>query len=163
MFSVLRSCHYTSAKQRINSRARDQVRAAGASRTGPDPRAAERDPDGWLSPVFVGGDAAAKAQRNRTRRASNKGFLSMEQDDYLRVLDWKGRQVRSHKRGATAKDVAPILNRLGVVGDNWIDCVKDFGRWFHRAAGRVAALGEEASRAGKRWLQGKRHCRQAFA
>lgn len=154
---------YTSAKQRINSRARDQVRAAGASRTGPDPRAAERDPDGWLSPVFVGGDAAAKAQRNRTRRASNKGFLSMEQDDYLRVLDWTGRQVRSHKRGATAKDVAPILNRLGVVGDNWIDCVKDFGRWFHRAAGRVAALGEEASRAGKRWLQGKRHCRQAFA
>jgi hypothetical protein len=116
-----------------------------------------------LSPVFVGGDAAAKAQRNRTRRASNKGFLSMEQDDYLRVLDWTGRQVRSHKRGATAKDVAPILNRLGVVGDNWIDCVKDFGRWFHRAAGRVAALGEEASRAGKRWLQGKRHCRQAFA
>jgi hypothetical protein len=52
---------------------------------------------------------------------------------------------------------------MGVARDHWIDCVKDFGRWFHRAAGRVALRGEEASRAGKRWLQGLGHCRQAFA
>ena len=87
----------------------------------------------------------------------------MEQDDYLRILDWTGRQVRSSKRGAIPKDVAPILNRLGVASGCWIDCVRDFGRWFHCAAGRVTLLREEASRVGKRWLQGKRRCRQAFA
>ena len=84
-------------------------------------------------------------------------------DESLRSLDWTGRQVRSDKRGAKAKDVAPILDRLGVASDCWIDCVKDFGHWFHRAAGRAALLAEEASRVGKRWLQGVGHCRQAFA
>ena len=52
----------------------------------------------------------------------------MKLDDYLRTLDWTGRQVRSDKRGTIPKDVSPILRRLGVAGDCWIDCVKDFGR-----------------------------------
>jgi hypothetical protein len=84
-------------------------------------------------------------------------------DEYLRVLDWTGHQVRSDERGAIPKDVAPILDRLELAVDCWIDCVRDFGRWFHLAAGRVALLGEKASRTGKRWLHGMGYCRRAFA
>ena len=44
-----------------------------------------------------------------------------------------------------------------------IDCVGNFGRWFHRAAGRVTHLAGEAARAGRQWFHGVSRCRQAFA
>ena len=87
----------------------------------------------------------------------------MRQEDYLKILDWTGRQVRRDKRGATPAELAPILERLGLSHECWIDCVKNFGRWFRRAAERVSALSEEATRAGKRWLHGVSRCGQAFA
>jgi hypothetical protein len=45
----------------------------------------------------------------------------------------------------------------------WLDTVVNFGRWFHRAAGRQESLAEEASGRGKKWLAGSSHCRAAFA
>ena len=107
---------------------------------------AVRAPDGWLCPVCLDGDAEAKAGRSGNRRASNKGYLPMGFEDYLRILDWTGRQVRSDKRGAIPPELRPILERLGVRGESWVDCVQNFGRWFHRAAGRVAHLAGAAAR-----------------
>ena len=137
-------------------------RASGArGRAGRRPRLSDRD--GWLCPVSVDGDPVAQARANAARRASNKGFLSMGLDDYLRILDWTGRQVRRDKRGAIPNELAPILERLGMSAEFWLDTVTNFGRWFHRAAGRVSLLADEAARADKRWLQGVSHCQQVFA
>jgi hypothetical protein len=44
----------------------------------------------------------------------------------------------------------------------WVASVKNFGRWFHRAAGRVEHLMQAASTAGKHWFQGLAHSRAAF-
>ena len=93
------------------------------------------DHDGWLSPIEAESDSATRAERNRTRRASNKGFLSMRLEDYLRILDWTGRQMRRDKRGSIPAEMSPILERLGLSEECWIDCVRNFGRWFHRVAG----------------------------
>jgi hypothetical protein len=38
------------------------------------------------------GDPSPKASRNETRRASNRGFLEMTRDEYLKVRDWAGHQ-----------------------------------------------------------------------
>ena len=97
------------------------------------------------------------------RRASNKGFLSMRLEDYLKILDWTGRQIRRDKRSSIPAEMSPILVRLGLSDEYWIDCVKNFGRWFHRAAGSVSALSNEAARAGKHWLQGVSRCGEVFA
>lgn len=86
----------------------------------------------------------------------------MELDDYLKILDWTGRQLRRDKRGAIPGDLAPILDRLGMSAEFWVDTVNNFGRWFHRAAGSVSLLANEAARAGKHWFQGVGRCRQAF-
>jgi len=159
---------HTSAYERIQGRqsrqkaSPTQLRASGArGRAGRPPRVPDRD--GWLCPVSVEGDPAAQARANAARRASNKGFLSMGLDDYLRILDWTGRQVRRDKRGAIPGDLAPILERIGMSRENWLETVSNFGRLFHRAAGHVSLLVEEAVRAGKRWFQGHGHCQQAFA
>jgi hypothetical protein len=71
--------------------------------------------------------------------------------------------VRRDKRGAIPDELAPILERLGMSAEFWVETATNFGRWFHRAAGRVSLLAEEAARAGKRWFQGAGHCQQAFA
>jgi len=72
-------------------------------------------------------------------------------EDYLRILDWAGRQVRSDRRGAIPHELRPILERLGVRDESWVDCVNNFGRWFHRAAGRVSLLADAEARAGIRF------------
>jgi hypothetical protein len=56
-----------------------------------------------------------------------------------------------------------ILDRLGLSDECWLDCVKNFGRWFHRAAERVSALFSEAACAGKHWLPDVARCGEAFA
>ena len=83
--------------------------------------------------------------------------------DYLRILGWTGREVRCDKRGAIPRELRPILERLGVRGDSRVDCVQNFGRWFHRAAGRVSLMADAATRAGRQWFHGVSRCRQAFA
>jgi len=59
--------------------------------------------------------------------------------------------------------LASILERIGMSAEFWADTVTNFGRWFHRAAGRVSRWADEAARAGKRWFQGVGRCQQAFA
>ena len=87
----------------------------------------------------------------------------MTQEQYLRLLDWTGRQTRRGKRGRIPPDLAPILTRLQITNDSWVDMVKNFGRWFRRAAGRQESLAEEATRRGCRWVQGVSRSRQLFA
>ena len=36
---------------------------------------------------------------------------------YLTLLEWTGRQLRAGKRGAIPGQIAPILERLGVIGE----------------------------------------------
>ena len=131
--------------------------------------------DGWLCPIRPerpsrrAGDGntrkhqtASNAREDASRRASPQSFLSMSVEDYLRLLDWTGRQLRQDRRGAIPGHLAPILDRLHLGGTNWVDSVMNFGRWFHRAVGRTERLAEEAARTGKRWFQGLARSRTAF-
>ena len=103
-----------------------------------------------------------KAGEGPSRRASSQSFLSVSLEDYLRLLDWTGRQIRRGKRGTIPASLAPILDRLHVGGESWVQSVQNFGRWFHRAVGRTERLAEEAARRGKHWFQGLAHSRTAF-
>ena len=92
----------------------------------------------WLSPVELARDHESAAKPVPTGRASNRGCLAMSLHDSLRLLDWTGRQLRRDKRGAIPTDAAPILERLKISGEGWMDLVKDFSRLFRRAAGTPA-------------------------
>ena len=83
-------------------------------------------------------------------------------DQYLALLDWTGRQIRADKRGSIPAELAPILDRLQIHGELWVDTVLHFGRWFRRAAGRSSSLLDEAARHGRRWLHGTAASRTAF-
>ena len=89
------------------------------------------------------------------------GF-SMRFSEYLQLLDWTGRQVRTDKRGEIPQELAPILERMQISGESWLKLVHDFRRKFRRAAGTPASLLKEAQKRGCRKMQGIIHSRAIF-
>ncbi|MEZ0122160.1 MAG: hypothetical protein AB9Q22_10460 [Candidatus Reddybacter sp.] len=52
--------------------------------------------------------------------------------DYLELVDWTGRQLRSDKCGAIEKNSPPILSRLGIKAESWFTLSSQFeGRFGH--------------------------------
>jgi hypothetical protein len=99
---------------------------------------------------------------NRAVGASNREYLPIHLDEYLSLLDWTGRQLREGRRGTIPARLAPILERLGIIGDGWVETVRQFGRWFKMAAGRRGSLADLAVRRRKAWLQGQGAAAPAF-
>jgi hypothetical protein len=165
---------FTSAYDRIEAR-RAQAKAAkvaaGKAKKPSAKLTASAARDGWLSPIEaerpserVGGSKKRRAAKAvSARRASSRSFLAISLEHYLALLDWTGRQLRSDKRGSIPGELAPILKRLGIADEHWLDSVAQFGRWFHRAAGRAEHLLSQAARCGRRWFQGIAPARLAFS
>jgi hypothetical protein len=95
-------------------------------------------------------------------RASDQGFLPIQVEHYVMLLDWTGRELRVDKRGAIPDHLAPIMDRLGLNLSNWVDTVRGFGRLFKQAAGRPSSLVDAAARRSRRWFQGQAAARTAF-
>ena len=91
------------------------------------------------------------------RRAWLCGDDPVSGRSYQHRKDWI-RDRLEELAGSFAVDVC-----LGLQSESWIDCVDNFGRWFHRAAGHVSLLSDAAARAGRQWFHGVSRCRQAFA
>ena len=158
---------FTSAYERIQTVEPSPFTGTDGSgrleQTGDDCGCAAPDRDSWLSPVELQLEAKPGVAAAPSRRASDKGFLPVSLSEYLRLVDWTGRQARPDKRGQIPAELAPILTRLQLSAETWVDTVLNFGRWFKRAAGRAESLTAEASRRGRHWLHGLCHSRTAFA
>lgn len=122
--------------------------------------------DAWLSRLSLLGDqtmggvsaarAMAMANTFPAPRASNKGFLPITLADYLRLIDWTGRQAVKGKRGKIPDNLAPIAQRLKVELSSWPELVASFGQKGRTARGSFEALEREAARRGRKWIRGKR-------
>jgi REP element-mobilizing transposase RayT len=71
---------------------------------------------GWLSPIEIdeAKDPIGPDPEPNKRRASRKGATFLSLMNYLKLLDWVGRTVRSDKRGHIPQELEPILNRIGL-------------------------------------------------
>ena len=76
--------------------------------------------------------------------------------DYLRLIDWTGRQAVKGKRGKIPDDLAPIAQRLRIDAASWPELVASFGQKGRTARGSFEALEREAARRGRKWIRGKR-------
>ncbi len=110
--------------------------------------------DSWLSPIF---------QWPLDKPLDGYGsFLNMTQNDYLKLLDWTGRQHRKDGKGKIPNDLEPILKRMEIEVDNWLKTVEHFGSWFHYFAGQLESLKKAAQKVGQKWLAGKGKAQTAF-
>ena len=116
---------HTSAYQRIRGRKQSCSRRRLARKRRLTPA------DAWLCPIGTERETS-NSQTEADVFNQGPGFLTMDLDDYLALLDWAGREVRAGKRGGIPPTIAPILERLHLQADGWLACVKNFGRWFRQ-------------------------------
>ena len=105
---------------------------------------------GALSPVGLteGNSGIGTCVHDGGRRASDKGFLPISTAEYLELLDWTARKIKSGKRRATPKCAAPLFERLGIDERSWIELTRDFGRLFSTVAGKPTVI--DSTRSPKR-------------
>ncbi len=71
---------------------------------------------------------------------------------YLELVDQTGRIVRNGKRGVIPAELAPILARLEIDAEQWIDAMMNGGRFLGSAIGSAMARAGEAVRRGVKWV-----------
>ena len=97
-----------------------------------------------MAPLWVDGDGYDGVAAGR--RASNKGYLPIQLDKYLQLLDVVGRDLVPGKQGAIPEELPPILERLGLDRARWSEAALKAAKRFERIAEKAAALRAEAQR-----------------
>ena len=162
---------FTSIYERIAARQAKQGRSPSGRKLGKrQVEAVSSRRDRFLVPMTLPAkyevDSSGKEDRSmvcqQQHRASNKGFLRMSLDKYLELLDWTGRQIRGDKRGSIPDSLAPILERLHISRETWVDCIQNFGRWFGWAVGKEQALVNQRDQSGQRRIRGRSQAAAVF-
>ena len=60
--------------------------------------------------------------------------------DYIQLLDWTGRIIRDDKRGAISESAPPILQRLDISTQHWIELSTNFEQRFKGIAGSAQSI-----------------------
>ena len=139
---------FTSIQERIRAWQRENmpsvspqsaqgVRLANSSRS-----------DSWLCPI--------------TSTPERRGIMSISEEQYFDLVDRSGREMRAGKPGFINPDLAPILLRIGVNPEFWMDTVTRFDDIFHVAVGTHSSMKKFAEKIGVRWLVGARKARTSF-
>ena len=81
--------------------------------------------------------------------------ISFSFPDYLKLVDWTGRAVREDKTGAISDSLPPVLARLGMEQQGWLDSINHYEQRFFRAVGAMGKLKQFAHRLGQCWLKGQ--------
>jgi hypothetical protein len=63
--------------------------------------------------------------------------LPFTREDYFALLDVTGRMIGGDKKGYIPSDIPPVVSRLGINPDKWIDHIQCFGRSFGGCVGTV--------------------------
>jgi REP element-mobilizing transposase RayT len=77
---------------------------------------------------------------------------TISSDDYIQLVDATGRIIRGDKRGAIPPHLLPILDRLHIDVDAWLNVMRSAGALIGTAIGDVAAQATEALRRGAKWI-----------
>jgi hypothetical protein len=121
--------------------------------------------DAWLSPLRLQSTGEDPQVYRGGLRASNTGFLGMDLNDYLQLLQWTSKRPGEEGPGKIPSSLRPLLQRLGIELTMWRDLVWNFHRYFGRS-GCVGSPGQMRSFAiskGRRWAKGDRRVMACFA
>ena len=88
--------------------------------------------------------------------------LPFTREDYFALVDQTGRAIREDKKGYISAEQQPLLERLGIDSDNWIDQVRDFGKLYGNCVGAEFRIVDFSQRFNKRWSKGVRRSRLLY-
>lgn len=93
------------------------------------------------------------------RQCSDANSLEISCAEYLEVVEWTGRIIRSDKRGYITSKMPTIVDRFCIDEHRWACEIKHYGKWYYRAVGSLATMKMYCSRLQQRWLKGMSHSR----
>lgn len=85
----------------------------------------------------------------------------LNEDTYITLVEQTSKAQRVGG-GNIPENMFPILRRLQLNPDAWIDTTKHFKRRFKLVVGSLEALHQAAQKAGKHWYQGQQSARECF-
>jgi hypothetical protein len=103
----------------------------------------------WLCPI----------QSDSERR----GIVQMTAAEYFDLVDRSARMMPSDRRGVMDNNLIPIMLRLGINPEAWVETISQFGSRFYLAAGLLSSLRRFAGRLGRQWFKGSVMAQIAFA
>lgn len=158
------SSDFTSAQDRsVAYRARRQLSATPVAAPAPTPAQeallvdarAEAHRDRWLV-------SFATAPEKSAVPGAVAWLAGMHEESYLELLDWTGRGIRAGKGGHLSEGLCPVLQRLDLDVEAWVENVARYGSLFHRLAGKVSRLRAWARAKGQAWIHGHRGARLLY-
>ena len=99
-----------------------------------------------------GSDAHLVGFRNTPRSGIEP--LKITYGEYVNLLDWTGRCIRSGKRGSIPPNCAPILERMRLSDEQWRRELCHYGSWYFRAVGSLNSMTRYCSYLGQQWIKG---------
>jgi REP element-mobilizing transposase RayT len=107
----------------------------------------------------------AKAGESLAPIAGIRGFsvLPLSQVEYLNLVDYTGRQIRTDKRGAIEGPAPTVLRQMGYHPDTWTRQVLAVKSDYSRAMGAVECMIAKAAEMGQHWLRGLSAARRLAA
>lgn len=88
--------------------------------------------------------------------------LAFRLRDYLELVDWTARTVRTEDSRHMERSHPPILTRLNIDATAWSDAMRGPTSMFGRALGRVDHLRIHAEQLQQCWIRGMRRCERLY-
>ena len=89
--------------------------------------------------------------------------ISFSFRDYLKLIESTGKIMNKGKVGSINEAEQPLLQQLGINGDDWMMLTQHFGKTYHQAVGALEALKNFASHTNKKWISGQRQQSSIFS
>ena len=112
---------------------------ATLEQTGDHKEAATTAPEHLLP--FVGGEHQDKTSG-----------LSFSLPDYLELTDWAGRAIREGKSGSIPSELSPILERVNIDPEAWLDSIKHYGKNYNTVIGTREGIKRFSRAIGRQWF-----------
>ena len=81
-------------------------------------------------------------------------ILNITLNKYLELLDFTGREYHKDKPGIISGNIAPILEVMGLSQKQWIENLKNYGKWYYRVLGSLIDLKDKLISTKQRWFKG---------
>lgn len=81
--------------------------------------------------------------------------ISLTFPEYLKLINWTGRSVKSDRSGRIPPECEPILARMQLSTNQWMREIQHYGRWYYRAVGSMNAMERYCAHLGQHWLKGQ--------
>ena len=141
--SLLKS-DYTSIQERMVRHAKRHTPNSNAAKQGLPYRSNK------VAPLLPFSDEPARLRRKHPVSTP----LPFSFAGYVELVDWTGRQLRKHKRGAIPENARSALTELGLDAIEWVTTVKCIRYGFGHAVGDVTALSKWCENLGQQWVKG---------